>query len=42
MMLSTHYDLLFLEPILEYLNSGEGQKLRESGKEPASMPTTTS
>jgi hypothetical protein len=35
MMLSTHYDLLFLEPILEYLNSGEGQKLRESGKEPS-------
>ena len=35
MMLSTHYDLLFLDPILDYLRSETGEKLRASGAEPS-------
>ncbi len=35
MLLSTHYDLLFLDPILAYLDSDTGKELRASGAEPS-------
>lgn len=35
MMMNTHYDLLFLEAILAYLESEAGEELRNSGKEPS-------
>ncbi len=35
MMMNTQYDLLFLEAILEYLESADGTTLRTSGQEPS-------
>lgn len=35
MMLNTHYEFLFLESVLEYLNSEAGSSLIASGKEPS-------
>ncbi|MEM9928297.1 MAG: hypothetical protein AAF840_00635 [Bacteroidota bacterium] len=35
MMMNTHYDLVFLEAILTYLESDPGRSLRQSGKEPS-------
>ena len=35
MMMATHYDLIFLEPILEYLDGEAGRELLKSGKEPS-------
>lgn len=35
MLMSTHYELRFLEPILDYLDSEVGVTMRKSGREPS-------
>jgi len=35
MLMNTHYELLFLEPILDYLNSEAGILMRKQGREPS-------
>jgi hypothetical protein len=35
MLMATHYELLFLEPILEHLASGTGRELLDHGQEPS-------